>query len=107
MPPRRSAVWAVFGDATAINDGTTAEPLRNHGGHGGATAVYVVQAPQWHRAFGVTGVLIWPRQSIRGSCQSGNMAVLLNELVFVFKISFLPKYRVKYYDYIGKWCSGI
>ena len=36
------------------------EPLRNrgnHGDHGGATAVYVVQAPQWHRASGVTGVL--------------------------------------------------
>ena len=43
--------------------------------------------------------LIWPRQSIGGSCQSGNMAALLNSLVFVFKISFLPKYRVKYYDY--------
>ena len=32
------------------------EPLRNHGDHGGATAVYAVQAPQWHRASGVTGV---------------------------------------------------
>ena len=31
------------------------QPLRNHGGHGGATAIYVVQAPQWHRAFGVMG----------------------------------------------------
>ena len=27
---------------------------------------------------------------------------------FVFKISFLPKYRVSNnYDYIVKWCSGI
>ena len=34
------------------------ESLRNHGDHGGATAVYVVQAPQWHRAFGVTGVVL-------------------------------------------------
>ena len=33
------------------------EPLRNHGDRGGATAVYVIQAPQWHHAFGVTGVL--------------------------------------------------
>ena len=33
------------------------ESLRNHGDHGGATAVFVVQAPQWHRAFGVTGVV--------------------------------------------------
>ena len=29
------------------------EPLRNHGDHGGATAVCAVQAPQWHRASGV------------------------------------------------------
>ena len=34
------------------------EPLRNYGDHGGATAVYVVQALQWHRAFGVTGAVI-------------------------------------------------
>ena len=33
------------------------EPMRNYGDHGGATAVCVVQAPQWHRAFGVTGAL--------------------------------------------------
>ena len=25
----------------------------------------------------------------------------------MFKILFLPKYRVIYYDYIVKWCSGI
>ena len=25
----------------------------------------------------------------------------------MFNISFLPKYRVKYYDYMVKWCSGI
>ena len=51
VPPRRSAVLTVFGGASTINDGITAE-------HGGATAVYVVQAPQWHRAFGVTGVVL-------------------------------------------------
>ena len=34
------------------------------------------------------------------------MVALLNSLFFVFKISFLPKYRVIYYDYIVKWCSG-
>ena len=34
------------------------ESLRNHGDHGDATAVYVVQAPQWHRAFGVTVVVL-------------------------------------------------
>ena len=32
------------------------EPLRNHGDHGGATAVYAVQAPQWQRTSGATGV---------------------------------------------------
>ena len=37
--------------------------------------------------------LIWPQQSIGCSCQSGNMAALLNSLFFVFKISFLPKYH--------------
>ena len=31
------------------------EPLLNHDDHGGVTAVYV-QAPQWHRASGVTGI---------------------------------------------------
>ena len=34
------------------------EPLGNHDDNGGANAVYVVQAPQWHRAFGVTGVVL-------------------------------------------------
>ena len=28
-------------------------------------------------------------------------------IVFVFKISLLPNYRVKYYDYIVKWFSGV
>ena len=39
--------------------------------------------------------------------QSSEMAALLNSLSFAFTNSFLPKYRVKYYDYIVKWCSGI
>ena len=29
------------------------------------------------------------------------------ELFFVFKISFLPKYRVIHYEYIVKWWSGV
>ena len=33
------------------------ESLRNHRDDGGATAAHAVQAPQWHRASGVTGVL--------------------------------------------------
>ena len=58
---RRSAVMTILRDATAINDGTTAimaVSRRNHGDNGGATAVYAVQAPQWYRASGVTGVLL-------------------------------------------------
>ena len=50
---------------------------------------------------------IWPLQSIAGGCQSSDMAALLNSLSFAFANSFLPKYRVKYYDYIVKWCSGV
>ena len=32
---------------------------------------------------------------------------MVNLLFFVFRVSFLPKYRVKYYDYIVKWCGGL
>ena len=45
--------------------------------------------------------------NIAGGCQSSEMAALLNSLSFAFANSFLPKYRVKYYDYIVKWCSGV
>ena len=43
------------------------------------------------------------------ACQSGKLATLtvLNSLFFVFRILLLPNYRVKYYDYIAKWCSGV
>ncbi len=41
------------------------------------------------------------------ACQSGNMAMLLTSVFFVFEILFLPKYHVNYYDYIIKWCFGI
>ena len=51
--------------------------------------------------------LKWPRQSIGGGCQSSEMAALLNSLYFAFTNSCLPKYRVKCYDYIVKWCSGV
>ena len=49
---RRSAVLTI----SAVLRRSMTEPLRNHGDHGGATAVNAVQAPQWHRTFGVTGV---------------------------------------------------
>ena len=44
---------------------------------------------------------------ISDACQSGKAVTLLNSLFFVFRILFLCNYRVKYYDYIVKWCSGI
>ena len=55
----------------------------------------------------IPATLIWPLKSIAGGCQSSEMAALLNSLSFAFPNSFLPKYRVKYYDYIVKWCSGV
>ena len=51
--------------------------------------------------------LAWRRAGLDHACQIGNMAILLTSLLFVFEISFLPKYRVNYYDYIIKWCFGI
>ena len=53
------------------------------------------------------GTLARQRPGIGDACQSGKMATLLNSLFFVFKISLLPNYLVKYYDYIVKWCSGV
>ena len=41
------------------------------------------------------GTFVWQR--------SGNG----HALFFVFTISLLPNYRVKYYDYIEKWYSGV
>ena len=46
-------------------------------------------------------------KSLGSSCQSTEMATLLNSIYFVFNISFLPKYRVIYYEYTVKWCSLI
>ena len=53
----------------------------------------------------ILATLIWPRESLGSSCQSTEMATLLNSIYFVCKISFLHKYRVIYYDYTVKWCS--
>ena len=47
--------------------------------------------------------LAWRRAGLDRASQSGNMAILLTSLLFVFKISFLPKYRINYYDCIIKW----
>ncbi len=45
VPPRRSAVLTVFGGATAINDGTTAEPRRSWGCHCGLCRKNTTVAP--------------------------------------------------------------
>ena len=50
--------------------------------------------------------LIGQRQSIGASCQGSEMVTQLNSLSFMFKISFLPKYRVKYdglYCKVAQW----
>ena len=51
VPPRRSRFWQF----SAVLRRSMTQPLRNHGDHGGATAIYVVQSSQLHRAYGVTG----------------------------------------------------
>ena len=43
--------------------------------------------------------------SLGSSCQSTEMATLLNRIYFVFNIHFCLKWRVIYYDYTVKWCS--
>ena len=40
-------------------------------------------------------------------CESRTMATLMNLSFFVFKISLLRNYHVKYYDHIVNWCSDI
>ena len=51
--------------------------------------------------------MAWQRPSLGDACKSGKLLTLLNSLFFVFKIALLPKYRVNYYDYIIKMCSGV
>ena len=55
--------------------------------------------------------VIWPRRSIGSSCQTGKMAALWNSLLFGFKISVLPKYRVIYYEknrkVVHNWCVSL
>ena len=45
LPPRRSAVLTVFRGATAINDGTTAEPRRSWRCHCGLCRTSAAVAP--------------------------------------------------------------
>ena len=53
------------------------------------------------------GTLAWQRPGLGDACKSGKMVTLWNSLFFVFKMLLLPNYRVKYYDYIVKWCISI
>ena len=46
VPPRSSAVLTVFGGATAINDGITAEPLRSWWCHSGLCRTITAVAPR-------------------------------------------------------------
>ena len=46
VPPRRSAVLTVFGGATAINDGTTAEPRRSWRCHCGVCLTSTAVVPR-------------------------------------------------------------
>ena len=48
---------------------------------------------QVSRRLCMAATLIRPQRSLRSSCEIGKIAALLNSLFFVFKISFLPKYR--------------
>ena len=57
VPPRRSAVLTVFRGATAINDGTTAEPRRSWRCHCGLCRTSTAVAPRLQCDGGVTAVL--------------------------------------------------
>ena len=46
------------------------------------------------------GTFASQRPCLGDACQSRKMAILLNSLFLMFKTSFLPNYRVKYYYYI-------
>ena len=77
--------------------------------HVDATIMRSFQTEQFSRFLPspYAATLNWPRQSIGGGCQSSEMAALFNTLYFAFTNSCLPKYRVKCYDYIVKWYSGL
>ena len=51
--------------------------------------------------------LAWPLLGLGDACQSGKMATLLNAVFVMLKKNCLPNYRVKYYAYILKRCSGV
>ena len=57
VPPRRSAVLTVFGGATAINDGTTAEPRRSWRCHCGVCRTSTAVASRLRCDGGMRGVI--------------------------------------------------
>ncbi|XP_038049391.1 uncharacterized protein LOC119722985 [Patiria miniata] len=58
------------------------EPLRNHGD---ATAIYAVQAPQWHRTSGVTGILLTIAAAWRLQCQN-YVTLIIRRLTSITKM---------------------
>ena len=57
--------------------------------------------------FSGRAIFTFPTIDVCRARSPGIGEALLNSLFFVFKISFLPNYCVKYYEYIVKWCSGV
>ena len=57
VPPKRSAVLTVFHGATAINDGTTAQPRRSWRCHCGLCRTSVAVATRLRCDLGITAVL--------------------------------------------------
>ena len=78
MPPRRFAVLTVFGGATAINDGTTAEPRRSWRCHCGLCRTGTAVAPRFRCDGGITCLYIYARLH-----QGCSRTVLYNSLVLV------------------------
>ena len=72
--------------------------------HVDATIIQYFRKSYFHVSYRrrMSGIMVWQRPSLGDLCKSSEMATLLNSLYFVFNISFLRKYRVKYYDYIAK-----
>ena len=55
----------------------------------------------------MSGTMVWQRPDIGDACQSGKIATLLISICFVFNISLLPNYRVKYYECDAVQCMRV
>ena len=76
VPPRRSAVLTVFGGATAINDGTTAEPQRSWRCHCGLCRTITAVAPGLPCDGGIT----WSKHVDNIVSKAGKRVYMLYEL---------------------------